>query len=277
MLRRTVFCVFLFLSIAAPAAYALDLMLPRVFLGTLPPGQWLVSEKLDGVRGYWDGRRLYSKHGRIFQPPAAFTANFPPFAVEGEIWGGRGTFERTAAIVRRPAGDPGWLQLQLAVFDVPCVPGGFEARLARARDWLAKHPAKHAFVITHQPVADAAAVRSELARIEGLGGEGLVLRKSGSPYVAGRSPDVLKVKSYDDREAEVVAWLPGAGRNRGRLGALLVELPESGLRFKIGTGFSDEVRLRPPPVGSLVTFKFYGNYESGLPRFPAYLHQAPPE
>ena len=55
------------------------------------------------------------------------------------------------------------------------------------------------------------------------------------------------------------------------MGSLLVELPDSRIRFRIGTGFSDAVRDHPPPVGSLVTFKFYGFYTSGIPKFPSFL------
>jgi DNA ligase-1 len=258
-------------------SWGLEIMLPKVYQGDIELSGWLYSEKLDGVRGYWDGRRLLSRNGIPFEAPAVFTADFPPFPLEGEIWGGRGTFEKTAAIVRRSGADPGWLDLRFAVFDVPAHPAGFEDRLQKADYWFALNPSRHAFVIEHRPVGDEEQLREELARVEKAGGEGLMLRRSGSPYTAGRSPDILKVKSYEDREAVVIGHLPGSGRNLERLGALLVELPESGLRFKIGSGFSDEERTHPPPIGALITFKFYGRYESGLPRFPVFLRLNLPE
>jgi len=257
--------------------WGLEIMLPKVYRGGIELSGWLYSEKLDGIRGYWDGRRLLSRNGIPFETPPSFTVNFPPFPLEGEIWGGRGTFEKTAAIVRRQGPDPGWLELRFAVFDVPDNPGGFEERLRQAANWFSLHPSPNAFVIEHRRVDSEERLRAELARVETAGGEGLVLRKSGSPYTAGRSPNILKVKSYQDREAVVIEHLPGTGRNRGRLGALLVELPESGLRFKIGTGFKDEERDNPPPLGSLITFKYYGLYESGLPRFPVFMRRTPPE
>ena len=95
---------------------------------------------------------------------------------------------------------------------------------------------------------------SELHRIEALGGEGIILRRRGAPYTP-----------------VVIAHLPGKGRNAGRMGALLVVLPDRNIKFKIGTGFSDAVREDPPPIGSLVTFKYYGFYASGMPRFPSFL------
>ena len=36
-----------------------------------------MSEKLDGVRAYWDGRQLVSRQGYAFTTPKGFTAQFP--------------------------------------------------------------------------------------------------------------------------------------------------------------------------------------------------------
>jgi DNA ligase-1 len=273
MRKQACFMILLLALVLAGPVQALEIMLPRTYEGELGPGPWLVSEKLDGVRGYWDGRQLLSRTGTPFSVPPEFTADFPPFPLEGEIWGGRGTFEKTVGIVRRSEPDPGWLTLRFAIFDVPAYPGGFEQRLRQASDWFFMHPSRYAFIIEHLPLSGEEQLQWQLAEVENGGGEGLVLRKSGSPYTVGRSPDVLKVKSFEDRDAVVVEHLPGSGRNRGRLGALVVELPENGLRFKIGSGFSDDERQYPPPVGSLITIKYYGYYKSGLPRFPVFMRR----
>ena len=76
-------------------------MLPRADDGKSAITGWLMSEKLDGVRGSWDGQQLWSKNGILFQPPPEFVADLPPFALEGELWGGRGSFAATAAVVQR--------------------------------------------------------------------------------------------------------------------------------------------------------------------------------
>ena len=272
-MKGQTFALLLFwLLVAAPAAvHGLEIMQPLVYHQGMEVSGWLMSEKLDGVRGYWDGTRLLSKNGFPFHPPPAFTAALPPFAVEGEIWGGRGTFTKTVGIVKQQEPDQGWLELRFAIFDVPRAPGGFEARLDRARQWFQEHPTPYAFVIPQTVVRDGKQVREELHRIEAVGGEGLMLRRSGSPYTVGRSADILKVKSYEDAEAVVIAHIPGQGRNKGRMGSLLVELPDGKVRFRIGTGFSDAERENPPPVGALVTFKYYGFYPSGIPKFPSFL------
>lgn len=109
-----------------------------------------------------------------------------------------------------------------------------------------------------------------LRRVEKTGGEGLMLREPGSDYVGGRSFSLLKVKTFLDAEARVIAHLPGSGKHRGRLGALEVELPD-GTRFKVGTGLSDAQREQPPPVGSTITFRYQELTRAGVPRFPSFL------
>lgn len=245
-------------------------MLPQVDEGRAAISGWLMSEKLDGVRGYWDGEQLWSKNGTLFQPPPAFVADLPPFAMEGELWGGRGSFETTAAIVQRQDDPAGWLQLRFGIFDVPQAPGPFRQRIELASAWFAAHPSAYAFIIPQQPVQDRDALRRELARIERLGGEGLIVRNPEAEYLTGRRPEILKVKSFQDGEAVVIEHLPGQGKNTGLLGALLVEQPD-GTRFRVGTGFSDAERSNPPPIGATITFKHHGRYRSGVPKFPAFL------
>lgn len=271
---RTILFLFLqilFCSFFFPAnCPALDLMLAQVYEDGLDISGWLVSEKLDGVRGIWDGKRLLSKQGNAFQPPPEFVKNFPDFPLEGELWGGRNTFEQTVAIVKRQGTKHGWLTLKFAIFDVPEKGSPFLPRLEKAEKWFSRHPSDYAFIIPQTPVRDKNDLQERLQIIEKLGGEGLIVRKAKALYTSGRSDEILKVKSFQDTEAVVVDHLPGAGRNKDRLGSLLVELPD-GKRFKIGTGFTDGQRENPPPIGTTITFKYYGLYQSGLPKFPSFL------
>jgi len=251
-------------------AGALDILLPMVYEEDIDITNWLMSEKLDGIRGYWDGEKLLSKNGLTFNPPAAFTKNFPDFPIEGEIWGGRNMFEKSSSIVMKHTAHNGWLDLKFGIFDVPEAGGGFIQRLNMAIQWFKKHPSEYAFVITQKAVKGKNHLKEELLRIERLGGEGLIVRKPDSLYTIGRSAEILKVKSYYDMEAVVIEHIAGNGRNQGKMGSLLVELTDSS-RFKIGTGFTDKERNSPPPIGAIITFKYYGFYKSGTPKFPSYL------
>src|SRR6185369_4443334 len=97
-----------------------------------------------------------------------------------------------------------------------------------------------------------------------------MLRQPGSMYVAGRSATLLKVKTFHDAEAVVVGHQAGAGRHKGRMGALLVKLPD-GTDFAIGTGFSDREREQPPSIGATVTFRYQELSDAGVPRFPSWV------
>jgi len=122
----------------------------------------------------------------------------------------------------------------------------------------------------HQICRDVPHLKEELAKVEALGGEGLMLRKPGSKYEAGRSFTLLKVKTFHDAEAKVIDHVAGMGKHKGRLGDLLVEL-EDGTRFNVGTGFSDKEREDPPEVGTIITFRYQELSDGGVPRFPSYV------
>jgi DNA ligase-1 len=231
---------------------------------------WWMSEKLDGVRGYWTGKELVSRSGNPFHVPKWFTRNFPSTSLDGELWIGRQQFSELVSIVRRKSDNAEWKKVRYLIFDAPQIEGGFEKRLDFAHRWFQEHPNPFAGVIKQQICESEKHLRRKLMEIESLGGEGMMLRKPDSPYTVGRSYDSLKVKTHEDTEATVIRHLPGSGRNAGRLGSLLVELP-NGIQFAIGTGFSDKERDNPPPVGSIITFKYYGFYKSGIPRFASFL------
>ena len=191
--------------------------------------------------------------------------------LDGELWMGRGTFETLSGIVRRhvPEDDP-WRNIRYMVFDLPAHPGVFDERLARMKELLAGLDPLRIAPVDQFRVGDLDELTALLNHVVDQGGEGLMLRRGGSRYLAGRSDDLLKLKTHQDAEAVVVAHLPGKGKYTGMMGSLLVEMPD-GRRFRLGTGFSDETRRSPPPIGATVTYKYHGKTGSGLPRFASFL------
>jgi DNA ligase-1 len=231
---------------------------------------WWMSEKLDGCRAWWDGCHLRSRQGNVFHAPGWFTAGLPKVPLDGELWVARKAFQRTVSIVRRHDGSEHWRAVKYLVFDLPAARAPFEERLAELRDLVATCQPPYALVHEHELCRSEEHLRDELVRVTEMGGEGLMLRQPGSQYEAGRSPTLLKVKSFRDAEARVIGHLPGTGRHQGRLGALAVELAD-GTSFCLGTGFSDAQRKNPPPIGSLVTFRYQELSDRGVPRFPSFL------
>ncbi|MGI9311541.1 MAG: DNA ligase, partial [bacterium] len=171
-------------------------------------------------------------------------------------------------------------------------------------------PPPHLYVIAQTPIESPAHLRAYLAEVNAGGGEGAVARNPDAPYRSGRLADALKVKTHDDAECVVREILPGKGKYTGQMGALRCELIDDkkinntkindkkidddkinndkindkmiadkitndkipgGAMVRIGTGFSDRLRARPPAIGSVITFKHYGVTRNGKPRFPVYL------
>ena len=232
---------------------------------------WWMSEKLDGVRAYWDGNQFLSRQGNLYNAPPWFIEGLPAAPLDGELWIDRKKFQRTVSIVRRQDKNDLWSEVRFLVFDAPAAPGGFEERLGFLKDALGGGAsAKFARLLAHERCQSLDALRAELARVESLGGEGLMLRQPGSKYVAGRSSTLLKVKTFHDAEAVVTGYQAGAGRHKGRMGALLVRLPD-GAEFAVGTGFSDRERENPPAIGATITFRYQEFSDGGVPRFPSWV------
>jgi DNA ligase-1 len=248
-----------------------ELLLAEVYESGIDLSGYWVSEKLDGVRAYWDGRRLITRGGIVLRAPAWFVAGLPAVPLDGELWMGRGRFAEVSGAVRRLEPDAAaWRRIRYMVFDLPGSEAPFGERLRALRQLLEASRSPYSAVVEQQRVTDHPALMALLEGIVAAGGEGLMLHRDAALYRAGRSGDLLKVKPYMDAEARVITHLPGQGKYTGMLGALLVELP-SGRRFRIGTGFSDAERADPPPIGSTVTFKYHGLTKTGLPRFASFL------
>ena len=90
---------------------------------------------------------------------------------------------------------------------------------------------------------------ADLKRVLEMGGEGLMLREAGSKYQQGRNKTLLKVKVFNDEEALVTGSEKGSGRLANMMGKIHCELA-NGVKFKIGTGFSDAERKNPPKKGT---------------------------
>lgn len=259
-------------ALALPRRDAAPLILASDALEDPDPRGWLISEKLDGARAWWDGSRLRFRSGLPISAPAWFTAGLPAYPLDGELWLGRGRFEQLSGIVRRQQPvDADWRQVRLMVFELPGADGSFAQRAAQIRQRAAQQPASSPWRAVEQfELPTRQALRSRLEEVLNAGGEGLMLHRADAPYETGRSAALLKFKPLQDADALVVAHLGGQGRHAGRLGALKVRTSE-GKEFLLGTGLRDEQRDRPPPVGSVVTFTYQGTTAQGIPRFASFL------
>ncbi|MCL1048877.1 DNA ligase [Shewanella abyssi] len=236
---------------------------------------YLISEKLDGVRGYWDGTNMLSRSGRIINVPHWFIEGLPSYPIDGELWIARNNFEQVSAIVRKNrASKAEWQQVRFMVFDLPAESTPFIERYQKALADLSNiNP--YIQVIEQFSLDEQAQLDERLQSIVAANGEGLMLHHKAAHYQIGRSSDIVKLKPFYDAEAIVLAHQPGKGKYTGMMGALLVESLQ-GKQFKIGTGFTDAVRRNPPQIGSIITFKYYGETQKGTPRFASFLRVRKP-
>lgn len=124
------------------------LMLAHVFDKEMSnPRGWYMSEKLDGMRCYYDGgisrgllaseipwantakdgryksplksSGLWSRYGKPIQAPDWFLDQLPNFPLDGELWGGRGNFQSTMSTVKQLEPDHRWKNIAYLVFDAP--------------------------------------------------------------------------------------------------------------------------------------------------------------
>lgn len=248
------------------------LMLANVYRSEIPLVEYWVSEKLDGMRGYWDGRRLLTRGGEIIHAPSWFTVGWPDTPLDGELWIARGQFPQTVSIVRQQTpDDAAWRKISFMTFDLPAHPGTFDERNTALQQIVARVGQPWLQQVEQFKVANRNELQTLLQRIVKRGGEGLMLHRGSSLYRAERNDDLLKLKPFQDADARVVAHLPGKGKYAGMLGALEVESPE-GLRFRLGAGFTDAERRDPPPLGSWVSYRYNGvNEKTGIPRFARFI------
>jgi DNA ligase-1 len=260
-------------SIPAPAAVspAPTFLLAERYHGDIDVSRYWVSEKLDGVRAVWDGKALRFRSGNPVPAPRWFVDALPAQPLDGELWLGRGSFDQLSAIVRRQVPDDAeWRGVRYMIFELPDAPGSFGDRSERIKGLVATANVPWLQAVPQFRLADGAALQKKLREIVRQGGEGLMLHRADAAYETGRSSALLKLTPWLDAEATVVAHLPGKGKYAGMTGALQMEMPD-GRRFALGSGLSDALRRNPPPLGTLVTYRYRELTKSGMPRFPRYL------
>lgn len=247
------------------------LLLANVYQPGLHVPDYLISEKYDGVRAYWDGKAFYTRAGRRIIAPQWFIEHFPTVALDGELWLARGQFDALSGTVRKTQPiDKDWRAIHYQVFELPGARGTFAERVKQLAQIVAQARLPQLNMVEQFYLPDERALYQRLDRVIAAGGEGLMLHRADALYVTGRSDVLLKLKPLYDAEATVLGYVAGRGKYAGKMGALLLETPAH-IRFKLGTGFTDAQRAHPPVIGSVVTYTYRGLTTTGKPRFASFL------
>ncbi len=235
-------------------------------LGTLPPDaqdeRWAYEMKWDGVRALVQvddagGVRLTSRNeldmtGSYPELAGLGAAVGQPALLDGEIVAldakGRPSFSRLQrrmhvrghSVQALRTSDP----VVLLLFDLLYADGRslldepYLVRRERLEALGLAGPAWQVPPAFHGSGADAVRASQESQL------EGVVAKRLDSKYLPGkRSGDWLKIKNVRAQEVIVGGWKPGSGGREGRVGSLLLGIPDGdGLRYvgKVGTGFTSD-------------------------------------
>ena len=234
--------------------YSIELQKPKVYDKQKHEIKgWIMSEKLDGIRAYWDGKDLYTKNGNKIYAPIWFTKDFPSFELDGELWTKRDDFENIQSIVLDKIPSEKWKEITYNIFEVPNSKGNFEERVSIIENYLKESPNKLIKIIPQIKCKNQEHLEKYLQELINKKAEGIIIKNPKIDYFSGRSNEILKVKKFEDMEGQVI----GHNYKDKKFKSLKIKL-EDGVVFNLGGGFSDKERLNPPKVGDIVTFKYYG-------------------
>ena len=254
-----------------------SLALAKHFKNEMQSSYYWVSEKLDGIRCYWNGEELLTRNGKQIYAPKWFTDPLPNIELDGELWIGRGSYQilTRIALDKKPNLQL-WEKVTFQVFDLPASKAPFEMRQNQLKNIVKESPALHLKLVKQKRMNSLPTIQTYLKDLVDSGAEGLMLRTPDSPYQTGRTNHLLKMKLRKDAEARVIAYQSGRGKFENMMGAIWVEM-EDGTLFKIGTGFTNQDRQNPPAIGSDITYSYQGFTEKGLPRFASFERVKAPE
>ena len=227
---------------------------------------WVMSEKLDGVRAYWDGKELFTKNGNKIYAPIWFTKDLPNFELDGELWTKRDDFENIQNIVLDKTPSKNWQEITYNIFEVPNQEGNFFDRLKVLENHLKQNSIIHLKIIPQIKIKDTNHLNAFLENLVSKKAEGVIIKNYTKSYFSGRSSDILKYKKFYDAEGKVI----GISYNKDKSFKSL-KIDFNGKIFNLGGGFSDKQKLNPPQIGQTVTFKYYSLSKNGIPKFASFI------
>ena len=248
-------------------SYAQDIQKAQIYNKTKHSvDNWYMSEKLDGIRAYWNGKIFLTKNGNVINAPKWFTKKFPEFELDGELWTKRNDFENIQNIVLDKTPSEKWSEITYNIFEVPNTKGDFDTRLKRINSFLENNQNKFINIIPQIKCQNQKHLESYLNELVEKKAEGVMLKNPESEYFTGRSENILKVKKFYDEEGIVI----GVNYENKKFKSLILKL-KNGVIFNLGGGFTNKERENPPKIGDIVTFKYYSLTKNNKPKFASYL------
>lgn len=204
---------------------------------------WYCSEKLDGVRGYYDGTRMISRNGNTIDIPDRIRKYLSKqYKVDGEFFKTRKTFHDVVKAIQSPKSSKDWEGIEFYVFDIHNSMVFFDRYMLIHN----VYPFYCKQYIIHTDDIDR-----ELKLIENKGGEGLILRNPQGLYQPGRSNDIIKLKPIHTGHAKY-------------LGDNTFKEMNSNIIFKIRVSKKQQLKN-----GTQVSFIYRDRTLTNKPKFPS--------
>lgn len=158
-----------------------------------------------------------------------------------------------------------WDGISLDAFQAGVDHTAYQERLAKLSNCISdlknrmSHLAHYVDLVHSQTVYDQQAAELVFQRYLAQGQEGIILKTQQGIWENRRSKSLIKFKGELECDLKVVDWEEGTGKNRGRLGALVLESDCGVVRVNVGTGFSDADRdsiTAGNSIGRIVAIKY---------------------
>jgi DNA ligase-1 len=257
----------------------MEVMLAKKFSEvSVDPVGWYMSEKIDGIRAYWDHKEqeFFTRNGNLIHVPDFFIELMKQspkdIDLDGEMWIDRESFNKINGLTRRhnPV-DSEWSLVKYIVFDVPIPKVPYIERYKMYKDIVKKINSKHVVALETTEIKSIDEMTSFIESVEKINGEGIMIRNPESMYERKRSKSLLKIKKFEDSEGTLVGYNDGrTGKYKGLVGSLILKL-KNGTLINVGSGLDDATRNNPPPIGSVITYKYFEQDSKGVPRHPIYV------
>lgn len=245
-----------------------------------------VQPKLDGVRCLAYRKEegapvaLWSRGGEVYDVEhvrRALDARLPAGVVlDGELYVHGMSLQKLNSLVRRP--QPESAVVTYCAYD--CAP--MDESLRDGMPWVERRallqklylgaPNECLKLVPTETVTD----RQEVHALHGFctqaGYEGVIVRLHHGKYDFGRrSPELLKLKTFQDAEFQIIGWRPG----RGKFASVPVFrcVTSEGKEFDVVPAGTKEECLEllvsaKECVGKMLTVKFFDWTDAGIPHFP---------
>jgi DNA ligase-1 len=164
------------------------------------PEGWFMTEKLDGIRAYWDGEQFWSKNASIINVSDSFKVGLPTYPLDGELWSGYEEVDLTLfhlkQACRKIKTNIDWTKIKFCVFDAPAVEATYDKRHLFLQNNFPQYCNSNISLIPMQKCNGKVHLQKHLEEIINKGGEGIMIYNPVYLYQPGRTKNVLKVKKY---------------------------------------------------------------------------------